>query len=161
MSNASSSGSWKPAGYQCVISCITVPNALKAVDWYVSSLSAEKGRVKVEDGKVVHGEVKIGDSWLFVSDPFENSGCTTTSCSFYVYVSDVDAQYKRAVDGGAVSTMGPFDGFWGDRVASFKDPFSQSWTLATHIKDMTQEEKTQAEKAWKDSCAQKAKENKP
>jgi PhnB protein len=32
------------------------------------------------------------------------------------------------------------DQFWGDRYGMVADPFGHKWSLATHIKDMSQEE---------------------
>jgi uncharacterized glyoxalase superfamily protein PhnB len=67
--------------------------------------------------------------------------------SFYVYVENVDAAFKRAVDAGAKSTMPLAEMFWGDRTGQVEDPFGHKWMLAQHVKDPTPEEmkKGQAE----------------
>lgn len=39
------------------------------------------------------------------------------------------------------------DMFWGDRVGTVQDPFGYSWSLATHVKDMTSKEIEDAAKA--------------
>ncbi len=62
--------------------------------------------------------------------------------SLFVYVDDVDAAFKQAVDAGATTTMPVADMFWGDRCGNVKDPFGYSWMLATHTKDLTQEQVT-------------------
>jgi uncharacterized glyoxalase superfamily protein PhnB len=72
-------------------------------------------------------------------------GGSPSSSSLWLYVTDVDASYKRAVDAGAKSNSPPADMFWGDRIANLSDPFGQKWTLATHVKDMTPEEMKKAE----------------
>jgi uncharacterized glyoxalase superfamily protein PhnB len=58
----------------------------------------------------------------------------------HLYVGDVDAVYKRAVDAGAVPLMPPDNMFWGDRYAQVKDPFGHCWGIATHVEDVSHEE---------------------
>jgi uncharacterized glyoxalase superfamily protein PhnB len=53
-----------------------------------------------------------------------------------VYVPDVDAVYRRALDAGAASITPPTDRFYGDRNAVVKDRTGIVWTLATHIEDV-------------------------
>ena len=36
--------------------------------------------------------------------------------------------------------MPPGDMFWGDRYGVLTDPFGHNWSLATHLRDMTQAE---------------------
>jgi PhnB protein len=64
-----------------------------------------------------------------------------------VYVADVDAVFKQAVDRGAKVTMEVADQFWGDRFGSFTDPFGHSWSIATHVEDVPPEEMAERAKA--------------
>jgi PhnB protein len=57
-----------------------------------------------------------------------------------MYVEDVDAVVKKAVDEGATITMEVADQFWGDRFGSIQDPFGHSWSIATHVEDVPPEE---------------------
>ena len=59
--------------------------------------------------------------------------------SLYLYVKDVDAAFQRAVDAGGSSRMPVQDMFWGDRMGTIQDPFGYSWTLATHVADVSPE----------------------
>jgi len=59
------------------------------------------------------------------------------SNSLYVYVEDVDAAYKRAIQSGATSVREPQDMFYGDRSAAVTDPFGNFWAIATHIEDVS------------------------
>ena len=43
--------------------------------------------------------------------------------------------------------MAMADMFWGDRYGMVIDPFGHSWSIATHIKDMTPEEMAKAAQA--------------
>jgi len=57
-----------------------------------------------------------------------------------VYVEDVDAVYKRALEAGATPVRGPEDAFWGDRHAQVKDAFGNLWWMGTHVEDVSMEE---------------------
>jgi PhnB protein len=74
-------------------------------------------------------QVRIGDSIVMVS----GVGPRTPTASFlYLYVDDVDATYRRALDAGAVSLEEPADLPYGDRRAMVKDPCGNDWQIATH-----------------------------
>jgi len=55
---------------------------------------------------------------------------------------------KQAIDAGASSLMEPDDMFWGDRFGSVQDPFGHSWTIATHIEDVSPEEMEKRSEEW-------------
>jgi PhnB protein len=58
----------------------------------------------------------------------------------HIYVDGVDAAFDRAVKAGAQVEMPVSDQFWGDRYGKLKDPFGHKWSIATHIKDMSDDE---------------------
>ena len=62
----------------------------------------------------------------FFSDP-------SMSAAIYIYVSDVDATYKRAVSAGAKAIREPADMTWGDRVGGVKDTSGNTWWIATYM----------------------------
>ena len=64
-----------------------------------------------------------------------------------MYVEDVDAAIKKAVDSGATVTMEAEDQFWGDRFGSVEDPFGHTWAIATHVEDLAPEEIAERGKA--------------
>ena len=99
------------------------------------------------DGKsVMHAELKIGDSMVMLSDEFPQMGSRSpqtlggTTAAIFLYVPDVDAAFKRAVDAGAKAIMPPTDMFWGDRFGKLVDPFGHEWAMATHKEDLSPEE---------------------
>ena len=57
-----------------------------------------------------------------------------------MYVADVDAAFKRAVEAGATVKRPVVDQFYGDRSGTVEDPFGHIWTLSTHIEDVSPEE---------------------
>ena len=104
-------------------------------------------------GTIGHAELEIGDSLLMLSDTFPQAttrppkelGGTTTSV--FMYAEDVDAVVQRAVDAGATVTMEVADQFWGDRFGSIQDPFGHSWSIATHVEDVSPEDMAERAKA--------------
>jgi PhnB protein len=136
-----------PEGYHTVTPYLAVEDAKAAIDYYTRAFGAkERVRMDGPGGSIMHAELEVGDSLVMLSDPFPQSSTTPpkqlggTSASIFMYVEDIDSVYKQAVDAGGTSTMEPDDMFWGDRFGSVLDPFGHSWTIATHIEDVSPEE---------------------
>jgi len=93
-----------------------------------------------------HAMVRIGDSPVMLVDEFPDYGSlgpkarNGTSVTLHMYVKDADAAFRQAVDAGATVKMPLEDAFWGDRYGILEDPFGHSWSIATHVKDLTPEE---------------------
>jgi PhnB protein len=143
-----------PEGYHTVTPYLAVEDATEAIEYYTKAFDAkERVRMETPDGQIGHAELEIGDSLVMLSDalpqfstrpPKELGG---TSVSVFMYVEDVDAVVKRAVDAGAMVTMEVADQFWGDRFGSVKDPFGHLWSIATHVEDVPPEEMAERAKA--------------
>jgi PhnB protein len=136
-----------PEGYSTISPYLAVDDAAEAIAYYKKAFGAEETvRMAAPDGKIGHAELKIGDSHVMLSDPFPQASTTPpkelggTSASVFMYVEDVDAVVQKAVDAGATVTMEVEDQFWGDRFGSITDPFGHSWSIATHVEDLTSEE---------------------
>ncbi len=128
-----------PAGYHTVTPYLTVSNAAELIEFLKKAFDArEKERFQRPDGAIGHAEVIIGDSVIMMGEPMD--GCVPTTSAFYLYVNDADAMFKQAIEAGAVSVMEPAGQFWGDRLGAVKDRFGNSWNIATHMEDVTQEE---------------------
>jgi PhnB protein len=143
-----------PEGYHTLTTYLTMDNAAEAIDYYKDVFGAnERIRMEAPDGKIGHAELEIGDSLLMLSDAFP--GATSrpptelggTTAGAFMYVEDVDAVVKRAVESGATITMEIADQFWGDRFGSITDPFGHSWSIATHVEDVPPEEMAERAKA--------------
>ena len=136
-----------PEGYHTITPYLAVGDAAEAIEYYQEAFGAkERVRMKAPDGKIGHAELEIGDSLVMLSDPFPQATTKSpselggTSASVFMYVEDVDATVKQAVDAGATVTMEVSDQFWGDRFGSVVDPFGHQWSIATHVEDLTPEE---------------------
>jgi PhnB protein len=143
-----------PEGYHTVTPYLAVDDATEAIEYYTKAFGAkERVRMETPDGKVGHAELEIGDSLVMLSDPFPQASTKPpnelggTSVSVFMYVEDVDAVVKQAVDAGAMVTMEVADQFWGDRFGSVKDPFGHLWSIATHVEDVPPEEMAERAKA--------------
>jgi uncharacterized glyoxalase superfamily protein PhnB len=73
-------------------------------------------------------EMTIGDSIVMVSA--SGPRAATQSC-FYLYVDDVDATFRRALDAGAKCVEEPGEMPWGDRRGIVSDRFGNDWQIAT------------------------------
>lgn len=136
-----------PEGMHSLTPHIVCRDANAAMDFYVRAFGAvDHGRLPGPDGKLMHGIMKIGDSSLMLVDenpewsmnsPLALGG---TPVTLHLYVADADAALARAVDAGAMLTMPAADMFWGDRYGQVRDPFGHTWSIATHIRDVSPEE---------------------
>jgi len=143
-----------PEGYHTITPYLAVDDASQALDYYTKAFGAkERVRMEAPDGKIGHAELEIGDSLIMLADQFPQATTSPptelggTSASVFMYVEDVDAVVKRAVDAGATVTMEVADQFWGDRFGSVKDPFGHLWSIATHVEDVPPEEMAERAKA--------------
>ena len=138
-----------PEGFHTVTPQLTLDNAASAIDWYKRGLGAEEvSRAVGPDGKILHAELRIGNSRIMVNDammggkgPKAMGGSPT---SLWIYVEDADSLFNRAVAAGGQVLDGPMgqiaDQFWGDRCGSFTDPAGYRWTIATRKEDLTPDE---------------------
>lgn len=136
-----------PEGYHTVSPYLAVEDAARAIEYYTRAFGAKEAvRMDAPGGKIGHAELEIGDSRIMLSDPFPQASTKPpkelggTSGSVFLYVEDVDATVKQAVDAGASVTMEVADQFWGDRFGTITDPFGHIWSIATHVEDVPPEE---------------------
>lgn len=132
-----------PDGYHTLTPYLTVRGASDAIEFYKKAFGAtELCRLSMPDGKIAHGEFKIGGSIFMISD--ENPGWDVASpeklggspVALHLYVADADATFSGAIKAGAKETMPLANQFWGDRMGEVADPFGHRWLIATHIEDI-------------------------
>jgi uncharacterized glyoxalase superfamily protein PhnB len=105
----------------------------------------------------LHATVEIAGSPVMLVDEFKEMGSQSpkslkgTPVSIHIYVDNVDAFFARAVAAGASVKMPVSDMFWGDRYGLLEDPFGHLWSIATHVRDLTQAELQAAAEA---ACSQ-------
>jgi PhnB protein len=134
-----------PEGYHTVTPTAVFDEGGPAIEWYKKALGAELvSRSDGPDGKIMHAELKIGDSRLMLHDAMMGArgplALGATTVSFWIYVEDCDALFNRAVAAGGTAVMPVADQFWGDRMGQVKDPYGYTWSIASRKEDLTLEE---------------------
>ncbi len=151
-----------PDGFHTATPSVIVRDAAKAIDFYKKVFGAEEiMRMPNPDGLIMHAELRIGDSIIFLSDEIPGMGgkspesVGTHTGGIYLYVPDVDDVFQRAIAAGGKAPGGVNEMFWGDRVGHFVDPFGHSWTVSTHVADLSPEEMEKGAQEFYASMAQK------
>ena len=136
-----------PDGYHTMTPGLTVRDAARAIEFYQKAFNAQQlFRMDSPDGKVMHAELKIGNSIFMLAEENPAMGCASpvslkgTPISLYLYVEDADAAFAQAVKAGATVVMPVTDMFWGDRHGQVTDPFGHRWSLATRKEDVSPQE---------------------
>jgi PhnB protein len=146
-----------PEGHHTVTPVLTLDNAVEAIEWYKRALGAEEmGRAVGPDGKIMHAELRIGDSRIMLNDAmmgFKGAKAMGGSpASLWLYVDDCDSLFNQAIAAGGQVLKGGMgemqDQFWGDRSGTFTDPHGYTWTIATHKEDLTPGEMKQRQDAF-------------
>lgn len=151
-----------PERYQSVTPNLVCRNATSAIEFYKKALGAtEVSRMPGPDGKIMHAELKIGDSAFFLHDPIgpnaaNAEGTPGSGISLHLYVTDADAVFNKAVQAGARQVMPIADAFWGDRYGVVMDPYGHQWGIATHIEDVAPEEIARRQKEFFAKAARSA-----
>jgi PhnB protein len=143
-----------PEGYHTITPYLALDDASEAIEFYKRAFGAkERMRMDAPGGKIGHAQLEIGDSVVMLSDTFPQSYVKPpkelggTTGDVFMYVEDVDAVVKQAVEAGATVEMEVSDQFWGDRFGSVVDPFGHHWSIATHVEDVPPEEMAERGKA--------------
>ena len=137
-----------PKGHHTVTAHLVLDDCARALDFYAKAFGArEMLRMPGPDGKIVHAEIKVGDSMIMMNDEMppmpgqpgvykspKAAGFATGA--LFLYVRGVDAAFERAIKAGCTVRMPPMDMFWGDRFGQVIDPFGHTWSLATHVEDV-------------------------
>jgi len=131
-----------PDGYHTITPQVALDNAAKTIEWYKKALGAEEvSRSTGPDGKIMHAELKIGDSRFMMNDVMMGGkgpkAFGGSPASFWLYVNDCDALFNRAVSAGAEVRMPLENQFWGDRGGCVGDPEGYSWWISTRKEDLT------------------------
>jgi PhnB protein len=143
-----------PKGSPQLTVFFTANDAAAAVDFYVEVFGAEvTGRFEGADGKVVHADLRLGDSTFqcgeaspdmgIVAPPAEGNNFTMT-----FWTGDPDGVFARAVAAGATALSQVDDVFSGDRMGVIRDPAGVRWCLARHDRDVSPEEIQAAAAQW-------------
>jgi PhnB protein len=136
-----------PAGYHTASPYLIVANAAAALEFYRAAFGATlKRRLAMPEGKIMHAEMRIGDSIVMLADEFPSHDAFSPAhfggspVSVVLYVENADTLYAQALEAGATSLRPMTDQPFGDRSGTIRDPFGHRWTLTTPIEEISDEE---------------------
>ena len=136
-----------PEGYHSVTPYLVVDGAAEAIDFYTKAFGAtELMRMPAPGGKIGHAEIRIGDSQVMLADEHPEQGhrgpksIGGTPVSLMIYIENVDEVFAAATAAGATVLRPVENQFYGDRSGMITDPFGHTWTIATHVEDVSPEE---------------------
>ena len=146
-----------PEQYRSLTPNLVCRNASAAIDFYKKALGAtEVARMVGPDGKIMHAELKVGDSLFFLNDPM-GPGASQSETSakeggnaiaLHLYVPDADKVFNSSIEAGARQVMPIANMFWGDRYGVIMDPYGHQWGIATHVEDVTPEDMGRRQKEF-------------
>ena len=121
---------YKPTGYTSVSAYVVAKGAQRVIDFLKATFDAEAlRRHDSPDGSIMHAEVRIDDTVVMLSDGA--ASFPPFPVHLHVYVPDVDATYRRALDAGGISVQEPMQKGDPDRRGGVKDPAGNTWWIAT------------------------------
>ena len=92
-----------PEGYHTITPYLTVRDAARAIEFYKQAFGAEaRGVMPGPDGKIMHAELRIGDSIIMLADEFPEFGALSpqttggSGTGLHIYIENVDAAFDRA-----------------------------------------------------------------
>lgn len=128
-----------PEGFHTITPYMVVADPARLIDFFKRAFDAKEiHRTTAPNGTVMHAQIEIGNSKMMLGaamGPYKPSPCL-----LYMYVSDADSVFKRAVEAGGTVVHEPSDQFYGDRNGTLTDLAGNTWTIATHIEDLSAEE---------------------
>ena len=129
---------YTPARSHSLTPYLSCPRAVEAIDWYVEVLDAVamEPPIIMDDGRVGHAELRVGDTVFSVADEWPDLNLAgpgdTVSVSLMLYVPDVEDTLERALERGATIDQ-PLREAYGARRATIRDPFGHRWMLGTAL----------------------------
>lgn len=135
-------------GYNSITPYLIVNNGAAAIEFYKKAFGAkEMMRMEMNDGKIGHAELQVGDSKIMLADGCHEmhdadshshaEHCHGSDVGMHLYIKDVDAVVEKALSAGATLQSPVENMYYGDRAGRITDPFGHCWHIATHIEDVT------------------------
>jgi len=123
---------YKPDNYNDVAPYLVVDGASDTIDFLTRVFDATPlRRFDNADGTVMHAEVRVGDSVIMLGD--RHPDWPAMPAYVHIYVPDVDAAYRRALEAGATSVQEPARKDDPDRRGGVKDAGGTTWWIATQV----------------------------
>ncbi|RAW00836.1 VOC family protein [Pseudochryseolinea flava] len=123
-----------PEGFTTVTPFLMLDDAPRFLEFAKNAFGAEiTYDLRDDHGEIIHSTIKIGNAQIMIADTM--GAMKAQASMLYLYVNDVDAAYKKAVQAKAKPMDEPADQFYGDRAGAVSDEWGNIWWFATHIED--------------------------
>jgi uncharacterized glyoxalase superfamily protein PhnB len=131
-----------PAGFHTITPYLTVQDVRRLIEFLKQALGAVEVRCSVTpDGSVMNAELRIGDSMVMLGEaPKDKTDLKKMTSMLYMYVTDSDSVFERAIKAGGKAIREPADQIYGDRVGAIEDPCGNQWWIATRKENVSDEE---------------------
>ena len=130
-------------GPQRLVPYLAYADAPAAIEFLCKAFGFEETyRYPMEDGRIGHAELAIGDNVVMLASVFPEMGFASPQdlegihCQMHCDVEDVDAHHARAREAGATITAEPADQPYGDRIYRATDPEGHRWIFSQHVRDV-------------------------
>ena len=131
---------YTPARLHSITPYLCCKGADRAIEWYQTVFDAVLvgDPIIMDDGRVGHVELRVGDSVFMMADEFPEVNHVSpetlggVSTAFQLYVPDADDTYERAIANGATALQ-PMGEEHGARQGTVLDPFGQRWFICTAL----------------------------
>ena len=123
---------FKPVGYNSLSPYLMVENSAQTIEFLKQAFGAEElQRIPNDSGGTMHAEVRIDDTVVMLADL--PPGWPRIDAHIHVYVPDVDATYRRAIEAGGAPVQEPVQQNDPDRRAGVLDGGGTTWWIATRV----------------------------
>jgi uncharacterized glyoxalase superfamily protein PhnB len=128
-----------PEGFHAVTPYLALHHVRETIAFLERAFEAEEVETHVmPDGRILNAIVRIRDSMVFLGE--RPADAKPWPAMLYMYVEDVDAVFRKAVEAGGHVVLEPTDQVYGERSAAVEDPSGNQWWIAMHIEDLSNEE---------------------
>jgi len=123
---------YKPNGHTSVAPYLILDGASGTIDFLTRVFGAVVlRRFPDPSGRLMHAEVRIDDTVVMLADSAKD--WPPVASHVHVYVPDVDATYRRALEAGATSVQEPVKKDDADKRGGVKDAGGTTWWIATKV----------------------------
>src|SRR5436190_24285532 len=120
-----------PEGFHAITPYLFAQGASKLIEFIAAAFEGELiFEQKRADGAVMHATMPIRDSMLMLADPTPEFGPMPSS--IYLYVTDCDTAYQRALSSGGISVFPMMTLPSCEWYGGIKDPCGNSWWVDPH-----------------------------
>ena len=128
-----------PDGFTTVTPYLAVAEGDRMLRFLEAAFGAQVLRAhRRPDGTLGNAEVRVGTAMVMVGQV--DDPARATRAMLYLYVENVDAVFRAAIEAGGTSILEPVDQFYGDRSGGLTDPCGNEWWVATHVEDLSDAE---------------------